>query len=226
MRYLLLGIVALLFLKAGWGKLEKWITTKSDLSLTFGLDLSQTTPGKAIESWLGQGWANWILWGTVLIMIWLMIQRFLPGGKKASFPTLLGWLIGVMLLAILVVTIKSYLDKEEMYVTVDLRHVKHGEGVTVPMGIGTTAVLRMSTTMVKDGYGNYACPEAKLLRELGTNLTYQVVAGEKTTGVQVALSEESKVRLAKLNISSVDTTFTLTKGPIFGTSPCGNTNVK
>ncbi len=181
------------------------------------LNWSDTVPGKAIESWLGQGWANWILWGIALMVLWLIVQHFLPSGKKGgSGLTTLGiWIVGLLLAGVLIVAVMEYLDRPRP-ILVDLTGKAHGYSEVVPMGFNTTVEVRGSPTMLSDGYGNHICPEAKELKKKGIRITYKL-----SSGSILEMTTASKQLLAGLRINMADTTFTLVKGPIYYTvSPC------
>jgi hypothetical protein len=117
-------------------------------------------------------------------------------------------------------TFSSSKQPPVIYVEVDMMTWTYNQSETIPMGLSSIAILKIPGTVVgKDQYGNYGCPEAKKLNGLFP-VMFEVPYGNRTDNVQLTLTNETKKKLAELNVASIDVTFTLTKGPMFGESPC------
>ncbi len=185
---------------------------------------ADTVPGQAIDKWLGVGWAPWVMWILVVLFVAGLLSLFLSKGKV--WGGVIKWIGSIALVALLVVGFSAVMDwhraKPQAYVPVELHTLKAGESRTVPMGLSSIAVIKIAGTNVKDGYGMYACPEAKALQGM-MKVKYRVPAGNHTNRLQVEMTPASKQELLARNIVAVDTTFTLTKGPTFGKTPCAFT---
>ena len=97
-----MGIIALLFLKAGWGRLEKWLSSSNSSPTTWSFDLNSITPGKALSGWVGPEWVNWIGWGVIAILVIILILELISRiiGKTKSttsgsgvLASIVGWVV-------------------------------------------------------------------------------------------------------------------------------------
>ncbi len=189
-------------------------------------DWAQTLPGQAIENSLGVGWANWVIWGVIAIVILSVVVNYLPATKKKDGGSIFFGvgvtMIVLLLIGILTVTVKNWMDAPKAnFQVVDMMTLAYGESVTIPMGLSTIALPKVhGTVQGKDQHSNYACPEAKKLNGLFPAM-FEVV-NPFTENLQIKHSEETKRKLIEANMATVyaDVTFTLTKGPMFGPSPC------
>lgn len=117
-------------------------------------------------------------------------------------------------------TFSSNKQPAVIYVEVDMMTWTYGQSETIPMGLSSIAILKIPGTVVgKDQHGNYGCPEAKKLSGLFP-IMFEVPYGNRTDNVQLKLTDETKRKLAELNVASIDVTFTLTPGSMFDKSPC------
>lgn len=184
---------------------------------------ADTTPGQAIDKWLGAGWSSWVMWTLVaLVVIWILSIVLSKDKKAGGILKGLSWLA---LVAMFVIGLSAVMDwhraQPQAYVPVELHTLKIGQSKTVPLGLTSIATIKIAGTKVTDGYRNYACPVAKDLQGV-MEVTYEVPAGNNTSQPQVQLTAESKQKMIALNMALVNTTFTLTKGPIYGPTPCVN----
>lgn len=105
-----MGIIALLFLKAGWNRLQNWLATNKEvpISPSWIFDWNSVTPGKALAEYVGPTWVNWILWPIVALIAFLVIRTLYrtffakaAGGAKSSDggSTWLLWLAVLIMVA-------------------------------------------------------------------------------------------------------------------------------
>jgi hypothetical protein len=233
MKYVFIGIIAVLFLKAGWGRLEKWLATRPEASsekissFSFNFDLSQTTPGQAIENLLGVGWANWILWTAAVVLIFVVIRSFYkPKRDNGLGWTVLAWIGAGVIAVILYATITTQTSKEvETFVEMDFRQAQIGHKETVRMGLHTIVVVKQRAALLERD-GNvvfWPCPETVWPAKLPFVPRLEVVAGAGTTQNHLALTKQSREDLLANGTSAIDVQFT------FGASlknPCLNLQSK
>ncbi len=98
-----MGIIALLFLKAGWNRLQNWLATNKEVAASPGwsFDWNSVTPGKALAEYVGPAWVNWIIWPIVALVVFLIIRaiyrtffvKAVAGAKPADSGSSFGWVI-------------------------------------------------------------------------------------------------------------------------------------
>lgn len=232
MKYVIWGVIALIFLKAGWKKLAENFEGFSANFSGITLDLSTTTPGKAVESLLGQGWANWVLWGVAILLVILLVLRFIPTNRTSSSSSSAGGLVLALVgIGLAIAVTSAYVGKDQggvnevkTLVPIDFNRAKEGDAEVVHMNLTTVTVVAIrSSNVAKDGYIVFwACPEVVKPAKLPMQVKFEVVAGNNTPVNHIALSEASQVSLLEYGITNLKVKFTFKKAALGGGSPCSS----
>jgi len=152
----LIGVGAIWFFQP-W-TLFDWSTTTPGKAIDgwLGASWSNTVPGKAIDGWLGAGWSNWIMWLLVAILIYWLITKFFLKSKGSS-DGVGGGAVTVMafiaLAAIVLSAVGSNYAREARseVVGVDLRKAGERQPKETRLRLSDTARVTGGYVLGKDG---------------------------------------------------------------------------
>ncbi len=186
-------------------------------------DWNVTTPGKALGDSIGPEWTNWVIWGVILLVVWLVVRSFLPSTRKSSsggFPTFLGWMLAILMMVGIWFLYQNY--KPVPYAELpplNFRNAVPGQSASTVMGLNSLAVVDVKLTNINLGYRHFICPEAQNQGDFKFSVMYVEVKPVGTDRMRFRFTDETKAKLAALSVNSVDTKFTLVKGG-FHEQPC------
>jgi hypothetical protein len=220
MRYVIFGIIALLFLKAGWNKIEKSTIKLPGVDTSkWNFDFATTTPGMAIDSLLGAGWANWVLLAfAILSVIWLINWgRSLAGGKSSGSGGLVGMSVIMALGLIIALGVKGYVEKpQSTNAPVTFQGSQVGVVKTVTIGIHDTISFRFpqADARITGADRTYSiCPRASVRKD---GFDRPVLFETTGSGNVIQIMSESKKDLTDdmRDRIRVDIEFTLVNYPL------------
>jgi hypothetical protein len=201
------------------------IASQSEVGQLFStLDWTVTTPGKAVaELFGGSGWANWLLWSAVVVLIILVVRSFFKTKGDNNF----GWSILVFIWVVIIsiglyATITNHTSQQETtHAPVDFRMAPIGKTEDVRMGMNTVVISKLRMADINKDGDVYlmACPEVMWPGKSPFTPQFIVVAGAYTLQNHIALTEESKLEIMKYGIGSINVRFTLMAER---TMPCRN----
>lgn len=219
MRYLFIAVIAALFIKAGWGRLEKWLAAKQslDASSSFGqfmssLDLNNTTLGKPVVELVGATWAPIVLIIAAVALVAVVILLIRKGGAGLLSLLLFGALVTGVTWSVL-----AYIEEVKVTsnvpVELDMRRFQVGDiSEEQRMGLMATVVIDLAQTIREPGKEdpgvNWACPTTVSPVKLPFQPKFKV-AGRYGNKVHFVLTEESKQQLVANGTTVIDVQFTL-----------------
>lgn len=173
--------------------------SSSELGYLFSTgDWAHTVPGKAIEGWLGQGTANWVLWSAIVVFVLFFVRDFVSKDKKTGniLNVLYFCAAAVIVAMIFGGTLQTYGKLKEVPIIseIDFRRAPDGHTAVTQMTLNTVVVVRLRMGHVSTG-ANWACP--KVIKPVSLPFTpeFEVVAGKWTNQNHFKLTEQSQKML-------------------------------
>lgn len=174
-------------------------------------DWTHTVPGKAIEGWLGQGTANWVIWTTIVVLVLFFVRDLVSKDKKLGniFNVLYVCAAAVFAAMLFGGTLQTYDKLKEVSVTppVEFRGVHKAKPKVVMMAFNTIAVASLDMGHVSTG-PNWACPEVIKPAKLPFDVYFEVVTGKDSTQNHIMLTKESQQALLENGTMAVAVRFT------------------
>jgi hypothetical protein len=174
-------------------------------------DWADTVPGKAIEKWLGQGTANWVIWSALVVFVLFFVRDLVSKDKKLGNVLNVLYFCAAAVIAAMLFggTLQTYDKLTEQKVTshIEFRGVHKAKPKVVVMAFNTIAVASLDMGHVSTG-PNWACPETIKPAKLPFDVYYEVVAGKGTTQNHIQLTKESQQALLENGTMAVTVRFT------------------